>query len=295
MVFMRDGMTCGDTAIIRETNINRMESRTAHELGGKFQPIVFLRTDTRLLDAISPKEGARKGCVMGFISHVIRDRKTAVFTKETCLCTGAVAGLCFGNGYAAAPGGVDTFAAFFSYGLESAKDPKMYRIFCDRMPENTRRKFLEGERMHADADTAKKFIDDEITAIPEISGKYAVFKPLEDLAEREVPVSVIFTVNPVELAALMHLAGSLPGGNGLSASSRISACQALGSKVLQESKKDVPNGVLGMTDLAGRGHCRNVIPNEYMTYSVPWEMFLAMEDAAPKSFFQTMIWEKFRN
>ncbi len=55
---------------------------------------------------------------MGFISHVIRDRKTAVFTKGTCLCAGAAAGLCFGNGYAAAPRGVDTFAAFFSYGLD---------------------------------------------------------------------------------------------------------------------------------------------------------------------------------
>ena len=110
----------------------------------------------------------------------------------------------------------------------------------------------------------KKFIDDEITAIPEISGKYAVFKPIEDLMDGETPLSVIFTVNPVELAVLMHLAGSLPGGNGLSTSSRISACQALGSNVLQESKKDVPNGVLGMTDLAGRGHCRNVIPNEYL-------------------------------
>ncbi|WP_048062062.1 DUF169 domain-containing protein [Methanocorpusculum labreanum] len=271
-----------------------MESTTTDELGGAFRPIVFLRTDTYPSNAISPKEGARRGCVMGFISHVIRDRKTAVFTKETCLCAGAAAGLCFGNSYAASPGGVDTFAAFFSYGLESAKDPETYQKFCDRMPEKSRRKFLEGERMHVDSETAKKFIDDEITAIPEISGKYAVFKPLEDLVEGEVPVSVIFTVNPVELAALMHLAGSLPGGNGLTASSRISACQALGSKVLQESKKEVPNAVLGMTDLAGRGHCRNVIPNEYMTYSVPWNMFLAMEEAAPKSFFQTMTWEKFK-
>ena len=231
---------------------------------------------------------------MGFISYVIRDRKTAVFTKETCLCAGATAGLCFGNGYAAAIGGVDTFAAFFSYGLESAKDLVMYQTFCERMPENTRRKYLEGERMHAYFEMAKAFINDEVTAIPLISGKYAVFKPLEDLLDGEIPVSEIFTVKPVELAALMHLAGSLPGGNGLSTSSRMSACQALGSKVLQESKKDAPNGVLDMTDLAGRGHCRNVIPNEYLTYAVPWEMFLAMEAVAPKSFFQTMIWEKFK-
>ena len=271
-----------------------MESRVAKELGGAFLPIVFLRTDICPTNAISPKEGARRGCVMGFISHVIRDRKTAVFTRETCLCAGATAGLCFGNGYAGAVGGVDTFAAFFSYGLESAKDPETYQKFCERMPENSRRKYLEGERMHVDRETARRFIDDEITAIPPISGKYAVFKPLEDLMEGEIPVSVIFTVNPEELAALMHVAGSLPGGNGLFASSRISACQALGSKVLQESKKDVPNGVLGMMDLAGRGHCRNVIPNEYMTYAVPWEMFLAMEKVASKSFFQTMIWEKFK-
>jgi len=291
---MQDLYGSKDITIIRRVYSYPMESRIAKELGGAFMPIVFLRTDTCPSDAISPKEGARRGCVMGFISHVIRDRKTAVFTKETCLCAGARAGLCFGNGYAAVSGGVDTFAAFFSYGLESAKDPETYQKFCERMPENTRRKFLEGERMHADFETAKAFINDEITAVPQISGKYAVFKPLEDLLDGETPVSVIFTVNPVELAALMHLAGSLPGGNGLYASSRMSACQALGSKVLQESKKDVQNGVLGMTDLAGRGHCRNVIPNEYMTYAVPWEMFLAMEAAAPKSFFQTMIWEKFK-
>lgn len=286
---MRDGIIDRDIAIIREINNYRMESRIATELGGAFGPIVFMRTDTCPSDAISPKEGARRGCVMGFISHVIRDRKTAVFTKETCLCAGATTGLCFGNGYAAAIGGVDTFAAFFSYGLESAKDPATYQKFCERMPENTRRKYLEGERMHADFETAKAFINNEVTAITPISGKYAVFKPLEDLLDGDIPVSVIFTVNPVELAALMHLAGSLPGGNGLYASSRMSACQALGSKVLQESKNDVPNGVLGMTDLAGRGHCRNVIPNEYMTYAVPWEMFFAMEAVAPKSFFQTMI------
>ena len=63
------------------------------------------------------------------------------------------------------------------------------------------------------------------------------------------------------------------------------ACQALGSKVVQESKKEVPSAVIGMTDLAGRGHCQKVIPNEYMTYAVTWEMFLAIEAAASKSFF----------
>ncbi len=55
----------------------------------------------------------------------------------------------------------------------------------------------------------------------------------------------------------------------------------------------LPSAVLGLTDLAGRLHVRNLIPHEYLTYAVPWKLYLEMEEAAKAdSIFQTHVWKE---
>ena len=47
-------------------------------------------------------------------------------------------------------------------------------------------------------------------------------------------------------------------------------------------------------ELAGRRHVRRWIPDEYMTYALTWELFLKLEKISENSFFQTKVWEEFK-
>ncbi|MDU9376165.1 hypothetical protein McpSp1_07570 [Methanocorpusculaceae archaeon Sp1] len=270
-----------------------MDSNIANELGSRFHPVVFLRTDTKPENAMQPRAGMKSGCVMPYFAQAAVKGRTAVFDRDTFLCAGASSGLCFGRAYDRwLPGGIDTFAAFFSHGLASAKDPELYEKVISFMPEKRQEMFRTGECMHYSQEIARKFIEEQMPNY-DLPEKYAVYKPLAELKDDEVPLSVIFTVNPVQMSALMHLAGALPDGNGMACTSRASACQAIGSEVVRQGEKDVPNAVLGLTDLAGRLHSRNLIPNEYLTYAVPWKMFLAMDASAKEnSIFQSHVWKE---
>lgn len=270
-----------------------MESIIARHLRGKYHPVAFLRTDTKPTGAIQPRPGLKSGCVMAYFAQAAVKGKTAVFDRSTCMCAGAVSGLCFGRAYDHwLPGGIDTFAAFFSHGLADAKDPAEYRKIIAALPESRREMFTTGECMHHSRETARTYILEKMPAY-DLPETYAVYKPLSAVREEETPLAVIFTVDPVELSALMHLAGALPNGNGITATSRASACQAIGSEVVKQGEAEVPAAVLGLTDLAGRLHLRNLIPREYLTYAVPWKMYREMENAAKSdSIFQAHVWKQ---
>lgn len=73
-----------------------------------------------------------------------------------------------------------------------------------------------------------------------------------------------------------------------------SVCQAFGAQVWAEGEKDDHHGVIGLIDLAARKYTRKWIPDDYLTYSIPWNLFLELEELSKNSVLQTNSWKFYK-
>lgn len=265
-----------------------MKSIIAEELKPEFQPVVLLKSNEK-------PEGARQAkpdtyyCIMSMFAQATKNGKTIVFDRKTYGCPGACAGLGFGTDYDKVMGGYPTFSAFFSKGLEDAEDKEAYKGFAEKMNPHVRNKLIEGERFHTNRGKALKWISEELP-VYDFPEKYRILKPLAELDEGERPESVIFTVNPVQLTALITLAGSIRSGINCMVTPQGAACQMLGAYVFAEAEKDDPSAVLGLLDLAARGNVRKILPDDVLTFSVPWQLFINLEEEAKNGIFKSPLW-----
>ena len=265
-----------------------MKSKITEELKPDFHPVVLLKSDEK-------PEGARQAkpdtyyCIMSMFAQVAKNGKTAVFDRKTYGCPGARAGLGFGTDYNKVMGGYPTFSAFFSKGLEDAEDKEVYMGFAEKMNPHVRNKLIEGERFHTNREKALKWISEELP-IYDFSEKYRIFKPLAEVDEKEIPESVIFTVNPIQLTALITLAGSIRNGINSMLTPQGAACQMLGAYVFAEAEKDDPSAVLGLLDLAARDNIRKILPDDVLTFAIPWKLFLKLEEEANNGIFKSPLW-----
>lgn len=265
-----------------------MQSKISEILEMRFPPIALLKSDTKPEDAIGPK-GERGGCVMSFVAQTIAKRKTTYFGREHITCGGIASGFGWGDGFAN-EGMLDFQATFLSCGVDSAPDRKAYEERLSHMPANSDM-FRHGERIYVDFETAKENIKNRPIYDSE---DYVIFKALENLEEGEIPKSVIFTVNPIELTVLTQINSSFRANNACIMTPQASACQAIGNFVFREAESDDPKPVLGPIDFAGRGKMKHFIPNEYLNLSMPWELFLKLEELSETSVLQTDLWKKFK-
>ncbi len=92
-----------------------MEFNIVHELKGKFDPIVLIKTDEKPReDVISPKP-EMCGCIMLFVAQTIAKRKTSLFEHDNITCGGVATGLGWGNGFNT-PKDMEFQATFLSLG-----------------------------------------------------------------------------------------------------------------------------------------------------------------------------------
>ena len=266
-----------------------MQSLIAKELDMKFPPIVLIKTDTKPEDAIGPKTG-KGGCVMSFVAQTIAKRKTTYFGREHITCGGISVGFGWGSGMANEDA-IDFQATFLSLGVDSAPNREEYEKRLESMAKPTREMFRHGERIYCDFDTAKAGIKSRPVYD---EGEYVIFKGLENLEDGEIPKSVIFTVNPIELTALIQINSSFRDNSASLLTPQASACQAIGNFTFRESESDDPKPVLGPIDFAGRSKMKHFIPNDYLTVSMPWELFLKLEEFGKNSVLQTDLWKKFK-
>jgi hypothetical protein len=269
-----------------------MKSIVAQKAGLTYEPVAILWSNTKPEGALQPKPHT-VGCVMNFIAQALIKGKTVVFDRETCLCTGARAGLGFGNGYLTAFGGagVDFMSAFFVRGVASAKNPEAYKAILQHIPERERDKFIHGERIFPDVESAKRYMTEELP-ITDIAEKYVVFKPLSKVNPDEKPVSVVFLVDPVQLSGLSIFMGTLRDrADPVLFPARMAACQQIGAAVYAEAKEKQPRAVLGYTDIAARENVGGLIPLHMFTFTVPYSLFLEMEAGATDSVFDGPIWK----
>ena len=267
-----------------------MKSKVVEKLKPKFETMALVRSNNKPANTMQAVKG-RYFCIMTMFAKAVTEKRTIVFDRETYGCPGASAGLGFGSGYGnKAFGGYEVFAAFFSKGLSVADDKELYKAIVGKMPLRERRKFIEGERFHCSKEKAYKWITQELP-IYDFPEKYRIVKPLSEVTEEEIPESVIFTVNPIQLTALITLVGAFTDGINETVTPQGAACQMIGAYVFKESRSDNPKAVLGMLDLAARKNIGKLLPNDVLTYSVPWKLFLQMEQEANDSVFESPIWK----
>lgn len=265
-----------------------MQSKISEELNMKFPPIALIKSDEKPENAIGPK-GEKGGCVMSFVAQTIAKRKTTYFGREHISCGGINAGFGWGSGFANEDM-IDFQATFLSLGVDSAPDRNAYEERLNHMPKPTREMFRHGERIYCDFETAKESIKNRPVYD---EGQYVIFKGLENLKEGEIPESVIFTVNPIELTALIQINTSFRLDGTYILTPQASSCQAIGCFTFEQGESDDPKPVLGPIDFAGRSKMKHFIPNEYLTVSMPWKLFLKLEKVGENSVLQTDLWKKF--
>ena len=266
-----------------------MKSNITEEMDFRFPPIVLIKSNTKPEDAVSPKDG-KGGCVMSFIARTIAKRTPTCFGRDNITCGGLATGFGWGDGFKD-ESALDFQATFLSCGVESAPDRKDYETKLGYMKNHTREMFTEGERIFTDFETAKENIKNHPIYDSE---DYVIFKGLEDLKEDEIPQSVIFTVNPVELTALIQINTSFRTKGAYVLTPQASSCQAIGSFTFAQGESDDPKPILSPIDFAGKRKMKHFIPNEYMHLSVPWKLFLKLEEVSKKSVLQTELWQKYK-
>ena len=266
-----------------------MQSKISQELGMKFPPIALLKSDEKPEDGIGPKNN--RGCVMSFVAQTIAKRKTTYFGRENIACGGVSSGFGWGTGFANEEA-MDFQATFLSCGIDSAPDKEIYEERLNNMPKHTSEMFKIGERIYSDFETAKTCIKNRPIYD---EGKYVIFKGLENLKEGEIPQSVIFTVNPIELTAIIQINSSFRIDGNCILTPQASACQAIGCFTFEQSESDDPKPILGPIDFAGRSKMKHFIPDDYLTLSMPWKLFLKLEEISEKSVLQTGMFIKFNN
>ena len=270
-----------------------MESKIAKALALKYNPVAIILANEKPAKALQFKPG-KWGCVMFLFANAARG-KTAVFDKQTYGCWGGGVGLGFGNVYKQFPGGVDCFTRFLSSGN---KDWEKGRQVAEELDRSGAKEFvddfLEGERYVKNPDLVDQWLREELP-IMEIDSRYVLFKPLSDVDPvTDKPEVVVFVVDADQLSALVVLANYGREGMENVSIPWAAGCQLIGIIPINEGKKQKPRAVVGLTDLSARKNVRKLLGAGYLTFAVPWKMFLEMESNVEGSFFERPTWQSLK-
>lgn len=266
-----------------------MESRIAEALRLETTPVALVWSDEKPANAAEFKEG-RWGCVMWLVASAV-EGKTSACSAKTFGCFGGGTGLGFGEQYRNFPGGVECFARFLSTGNEASEEGRrVAEQVKPFMREEAYEEFLHGERYLKTPELAKKFT--ELLPTTQIPAGYVVFKPLSAVDEgREKPEVVIFLPNPHQLSALTVLANYGRPHNENVIMPFAAGCQALGIYPYREGRSELPRAVVGLVDLSARLQVKGRIPEDRMSFAVPYALFQEMEGNVAGSFLERPTWK----
>lgn len=131
----------------------------------------------------------------------------------------------------------------------------------------------------------------QINPLAHPTGRYLIFKPLDQLAENDNPAIFVFFAKPDVISALHTLSSFdntridnviAPFGAG---------CEQLLTFAFDEARKENPRAILGGMDTA----MRTCVKSDLLTFSVAAPMFERMVNNMDKSFLTTYIWKPLIN
>lgn len=253
-----------------------MKSKIAQAIQMKYSPVAVVLTNEKPADALEFSEGKR-GCVAAMLSGAAKG-KTAVFSRKTTGCPGGGVGLGFGNTYVNFPGGIEYF---LSTGNKEFCQSEIGKNLVKNMPH-----LEDGEGYLKNPEIAKKFI--ESLPMTDVPFEYVVYKPLEKLSEGEIPKIVVLPVNPDQLSALVVLANYARDSVDNVIVRFGAGCHQTGIIAYQECLSENPRAVIGLTDIS----VRKIFDKDILSFTMPYEMFLEMENNVEGSFLQKKEWLK---
>lgn len=265
-----------------------MESKIAEAIGLKHNPVAVILADEIGENALQFKPG-KWGCVMFLFANAAKG-KTAAFDAQSYGCWGGGVGLGFGNIYEQFPGGVDCFTRFLSSGNKQwEKGRQVGEGLAGAAGKEFADDFLEGERYLKGPELVDQWLEN--LPIMEIKSSYVLFKPLNDVDPVvDKPEHVVFTVDADQLSALVVLANYGRQGMENVVMPQAAGCQQIGIIPFNEAKSENPRAVVGLTDISARKNVRRLLGAEYLTFTVPWKMFLEMEGNVEGSFLERPRW-----
>jgi len=231
-----------------------MESKMAQALKLVNSPVAVVWTDRKPEDALQFAEG-KWGCVVSMITAAAKGRNV-VFDEKSYGCGGGAAGLCF----------------------------KKYELGYIENFLSTGTPDKEGEFYKKTPELACQFIQ----SLPDITvpTKYVVLKPLENMTDEEEPKSVIFLVNPDQLSGLVFLANyDCPAGDKVTVFFG-AGCHSTILQVVAQGQSEDPKALIGLFDPSARPH----VEKNLLSFSMPYKLFLQMEDNVEGSFLTKKTW-----
>jgi len=243
--------------------VNNVESNLVKSLNLKYEPVAVFLSNEKPEGALQGKEGQRSCTIPLFIAAA--KGKRAVFDRKTVTCPGGKVGFGFGQ-FPNYPGGIEYF-------LTVGKEGQ-----------------FEGEGYMKTPELGDDFV--RCLPITDIPYEYVIFKPLSQVdINEEIPELIIFYVNPDQLSALTVLANYYRPGYENVMIPFSSGCQSLFLLPYAESKKDNPKAVVGLTDIT----VRPMVEPDMLSFSVPYKMFIDMEENVKGSFLEKKSWARVRD
>jgi uncharacterized protein (DUF169 family) len=255
-----------------------------------FDAVALTFSNDKIDNAISLKEG-KYGCVMYLFVSAARGKTTQV-SRETFGCWGGAVGLGFGNYYTKFPGGLECFYSFLSNGNKnSEKGKNILKNLEGKVNESLYEKFANGEKLKKTPELVKTFVEKDLP-ITDIPFKFVTFKPLSLAENNDNIKSVSFIVNPDQLSALIILSNYFRDGLNNVIAPQAAACQQIGILTYKEDESEDPRAVIGLTDISARLNLKHSLKGGYLTVSMPYKLFLKMEENADESFLNGPTWNK---
>ena len=270
-----------------------MESAIVRNLQPEFAPVAVVWSNTIPGDALQFKKG-KFGCILYLFAEAARRGKVAGGNRESITCNGGRAALGLGVDFDASDELLDRYAAVFSKGLKSASNKEAYRARMEAAPKSWHSLYEYGERRHCNAELAKEWI---LNGLPryDIQYEYVLFKPLSRTTPEENVRAVIFPVNPVELAGLVTLAGSVIQGTDPVQVPQGADCNSIAAFAHAQADLAAPRAVMGMLGVDGRQVMRKRFRDDTLTLTLPTLLFKRMEQEASDCVFQTPSWKNLNN
>jgi len=237
-----------------------MESRLVKELKLRYEPVAVLLSNDKPEGALQSKEGQWSCTISLFIAAA--KGGTSVFERKTTGCNGGKVGLGFGQ-FPNYPGGIEYFLSVGKSGI------------------------FEGEGYKKSPELGGEYV--ECLPITDIPYQYVIFKPLSQIdTTKEIPALIVFYVNTDQLSALTVLANYYRPGNENVIIPFSSGCQSVFLIPYAEAQKENPRAVVGLTDIT----VRPMVDPDMLSFSVPYKMYLEMENNIEKSFLEKNLWHK---
>jgi len=209
---------------------------------------------------ITPKPGAW-ACMIGLLQRARCHGETVYFDENHAGCDGGA----------------------YYLGFRSIPRPKIeYFLSCGIPGE------MEGERYIKTPEIAREYFAS--TKPRKAPAKYAIFKPLDKLAEAEEPEVIIFFAPPDILSGLVVLTGYATERPDAVRVPFSSGCGSILTHPLKEGEKENPQAILGMFDVSARPF----VDPHTLTLAMPTKLFLTLLKNQDESFLITKSWEKVR-